>query len=121
MVVGRGGDPPSVVKLEPQIVFDDLVAAAKLDPIDVRQRLPVAWARARDAGELTGLRNVGLFSSHYLRARAPRLDGWDDREVLGRGCPRGDACQAAGASRLRGRLMDLHPGAGRTSARRSLR
>jgi hypothetical protein len=83
-VVGPGGDPPPVVELEPKIIFDDLVAAAELDPIDVRQRLPMAWARARDAGELTGLRNVGLFSSHYLRARAPRLEGWHDLEALGR-------------------------------------
>ncbi len=84
IVVGPGGDPPPVVELEPQIVLDDLVAATKLDPIDVRQRLPMAWTRARDAGELTGLRNVGLFSSHYLRARAPRLEGWRDLETLGR-------------------------------------
>jgi hypothetical protein len=84
LVVGPGGEPPPVVELDPKLIVDDLVAATQLDPLDVRQRLRTALARARDAGELTGLRNVGLFSSHYLRARAPRLPGWDDLDALGR-------------------------------------
>lgn len=84
VIAGPGGDPLPVVELDPRLIIDDLVAASTSDPIDVRQRLPVAWTRARDAGELTGLRNVGLFSSHYLRARAPRLEGWDELEAAGR-------------------------------------
>jgi hypothetical protein len=84
LVVGPGGEPPPVVELDPKLIVDDLVAATQLDPLDVRQRLRTALARARDAGELTGLRNVGLFSSHYLRTRAPRLPGWDNLDALGR-------------------------------------
>ena len=84
IVAGPGGSPPPVVELDVRLVVDDLVEAVGSDPIDVRQRLPAAWTRARDAGELTGLRNVGLFSSHYLRARAPRLDGWEDLDSVGR-------------------------------------
>ena len=88
LAVGPGGQPPPVVELDPKLIFDDLIAATELDPIDVRQRLPLAWSRARDAGELTGLRNVGLFSSHYLRSRASRLKGWQDLEPLGRAAAR---------------------------------
>jgi hypothetical protein len=76
LVVGPSGDPPPVVSLDAQLIVSDLAEAAELDPHDVRSRLPRAWERARGAGGLTGLRNVGLFSTHYLRARVPRIAQW---------------------------------------------
>lgn len=75
--VGPAGDPPPVVTLDARLVSGDLAAARELDPLDVRRRLPEAWDRARGAGGLAGRRNVGLFSAHYLRARAPQLPHWD--------------------------------------------
>ncbi len=74
LVVGPSGDPPPVVSLDAQLIVSDLAEAAELDPHDVRAKLPRAWERARGAGGLTGLRNVGLFSTHYLRARGRDLD-----------------------------------------------
>src|SRR3954453_13198889 len=84
LVVGPGGDPPPVLELDPRAVADELAAAAELDPLEVRERLPRAWERARGAGGLAGVRNVGLFSTHYLAARAPRLTEWPELEAMGR-------------------------------------
>ena len=88
MLVGPAGDPPPVLSLDPRLVIDELAAARELDPLDVRRRLPEAWHRARGAGGLAGLRNVGLFSTHYLRARAPQLAGWDELAETGRAAAR---------------------------------
>jgi hypothetical protein len=76
LVVGPSGKPPPTVRLDARLVVDELAAARSLDPLDVRKRLPAVWQRARGAGGMTGLRNVGLFSTHYLRARTPRLAEW---------------------------------------------
>lgn len=84
IVVGPGGDPPPVVELDPRAVVDDIAEAARLDALDVRERLPRVWDRARGAAGLGGVRNVGLFSTHYLASRAPRLPGWDQLAVSGR-------------------------------------
>jgi hypothetical protein len=70
--------------VDPRLVVSDLAEAATLDPHDVRSRLPRVWEQARGAGGLSGLRNVGLFSTHYLRARAPRLAEWSELEQTGR-------------------------------------
>ena len=88
LIVGPAGDPPPVVTLDARLVSDELAGARELDPFDVRRRLPEAWARARGAGGLAGLRNVGLFSAHYLRARAPHLPGWDELAERGRAASR---------------------------------
>lgn len=50
IVVGPGGDPPPVVELDPRAVVDDIAEAARLDALDVRERLPRVWDRARAAG-----------------------------------------------------------------------
>lgn len=84
LVVGPSGNPPPVVSVDPRLVVSDLADAATLDPHDVRSRLPRAWEQARGAGGLSGLRNVGLFSTHYLRSRAPRLAQWNALEQTGR-------------------------------------
>ena len=84
LIVGPGGDPPRVFRLDPHLVVAELAQAVGLDPLDVRRRLPEAFQRARGAAGLTGLRNVGLFSAHYLRARAPQLPGWDELGEQGR-------------------------------------
>jgi hypothetical protein len=89
LLVGPAGDPPPVISLDARLVMGELVAARELDPLDVRRRLPEAWQRARGAGGLAGLRNVGLFSAHYLRARAPQLPGWDELAETGRTAARG--------------------------------
>lgn len=89
VVVGPAGDPPEVISLDPRLVVGELAAARDLDPLDVRRRLPHAWQRARGAGGLAGLRNVGLFSGHYLRARAPQLPEWDELAQTGRAAVRG--------------------------------
>lgn len=94
MLVGPAGDPPPVVTLDPRLVADELAAARELDPLDVRRRLPEAWDRARGAAGLAGLRNVGLFSGHYLRARAPSLSGWDELARAGRAAARGRSLSA---------------------------
>jgi hypothetical protein len=94
LVVGPAGDPPPVVSLDARLVSDELVAARKLDPLDVRRRLPEVWERARGAVGLSGLRNVGLFSAHYLRARAPQLPGWDGLAEAGRAASQGRTLQA---------------------------
>lgn len=88
LVVGPGGDPPPVVSLDPRLVASDLAAAREQDPLDVRRRLPQVWQQARGAGGLVGLRNVSLFSTHYLRARAPRLPGWEELAEHGRAAAR---------------------------------
>ncbi len=88
LIVGPAGDPPPVLTLDARLVSDELAAARELDPLDVRRRLPEAWDRARGAGGLAGLRNVGLFSAHYLRARAPRLPGWNELAEAGRAASR---------------------------------
>jgi len=88
LVVGPSGNPPPVVSVDPRLVVTDLADAARLDPHDVRARLPRVWEQARGAGGLSGLRNVGLFSTHYLRDRAPRLPGWADLENTGRAAAR---------------------------------
>ncbi|MEX2645328.1 MAG: hypothetical protein WD249_03605 [Gaiellaceae bacterium] len=84
LVVGPSGNPPPVVSVDPRLIVSDLAEAATLDPHDVRSRLPRVWEQARGAGGLSGLRNVGLFSTHYLRARAPRLADWSELEQTGR-------------------------------------
>jgi hypothetical protein len=84
VVVGPGGDPPPVVRLDPRLVVDDLAVAAQLDPLEVRRRLPAAWERALGASGLVGLRNHGLFSNHYLQLRVPRYAEWDDLRETGR-------------------------------------
>lgn len=89
LLVGPAGDPPPVVSLDPRLVVGELASARGLDPLEVRRRLPEAWQRARGAGGLSGLRNVGLFSAHYLRARAPQLPGWDELAETGRAAARG--------------------------------
>ncbi|CAN5847579.1 hypothetical protein BH20GEM1_BH20GEM1_10220 [soil metagenome] len=94
LVVGPAGDPPPVVSLDPRLVSDELASARRLDPLDVRRRLPEAWDRARGAGGLAGLRNVGLFSGHYLRARAPKLSGWEELAGAGRAAARGTSLPA---------------------------
>ena len=94
LIVGPAGDPPPVVTLDARLVSDELAAARELDPLDVRRRLPEAWDRARGAGGLAGLRNVGLFSAHYLRARAPRLPGWHELAEAGRAASRGRSLTA---------------------------
>jgi len=76
IIVGPSGEPPPAVRLDPRLVISDLADARGLDPLAVRQRLPLVWQRVRGAGGLTGLRNVGLFSTHYLRSRVPRLAEW---------------------------------------------
>lgn len=76
LIVGPSGKPPPALRLDARLVVDELAAARDLDPLDVRKRLPLVWQRARGAGGMTGLRNVGLFSTHYLRSRTPRLPDW---------------------------------------------
>ncbi len=76
LLVGPSGKPPPAVRLDARLVVDELAAARDLDPLDVRKRLPLVWQRARGGGGMTGLRNVGLFSTHYLRSRAPQLPEW---------------------------------------------
>jgi hypothetical protein len=88
LVVGPSGNPPPVVSVDPRLVVSDLAEAATLDPHDVRSRLPRVWEQARGAGGLSGLRNVGLFSTHYLRSRAPRLGDWNELEETGRSAAR---------------------------------
>src|SRR5262249_20574028 len=75
-------------RLYARLVVDELAAARELDPLDVRKRLPLIWQRVRGAGGMTGLRNVGLFSTHYLRSRTPRLPQWSDLAEQG-GAARG--------------------------------
>jgi hypothetical protein len=99
LLVGPAGDPPPVVSLDPRLIADELASARELDPLDVRRRLPEAWERARGASGLAGLRNVGLFSAHYLRARAPQLPGWDELAGTGRA--------ASGGKNLPARLEAL--------------
>jgi hypothetical protein len=99
LVVGPSGKPPPAVRLDARLVVEDLASARELDPLDVRKRLPVAWQRARGAGGMTGLRNVGLFSTHYLRSRAPQLSDWE------RLAEQGGA--ARGARSLEARLKTL--------------
>jgi len=89
LVVGPSGNPAPVVSVDPRLVVADLAQAAQLDPHDVRARLPRVWEQARGAGGLSGLRNVGLFSTHFLRDRAPRSPGWADFEQAGRTAVRG--------------------------------
>jgi hypothetical protein len=84
LVVGPAGDPPPVVNLDLRLVLDELAAARELDPLDVRRRLPEVWELTRGAAGLAGLRNVSLFSAHYLRARAPQLPDWDELAAIGR-------------------------------------
>ncbi|MGI8679431.1 MAG: Eco57I restriction-modification methylase domain-containing protein, partial [Jatrophihabitans sp.] len=88
IVVGPSGDPPPAVRLDPRLIIDDLARARELDPLDVRTRLPAVWQRVRGAGGMAGLRNVGLFSTHYLRSRTPRLPEWAALEEQG-GAARG--------------------------------
>lgn len=88
LVVGPGGTPPPVTELDPRLVADDLRQAAALDPVEVRQRLPRAFRRAQGGGGLTGLRNQGLFSTHYLKARVPRFAEWDELAATGRAATR---------------------------------
>lgn len=76
LLVGPSGKPPPALRLDARLVVDELAAARELDPLDVRKRLPLLWQRVRGAGGMTGLRNVGLFSTHYLRSRTPRLAEW---------------------------------------------
>jgi hypothetical protein len=76
LLVGPSGKPPPAPRLDARLVVDELAAARRLDPLDVRKRLPLVWQRVRGAGGMTGLRNVGLFSTHYLRSRTPRLAEW---------------------------------------------
>lgn len=83
VLVGPSGDPPPAFRLDPQLVVADLKEAAELDALEVRRRLPIVWQRVRGAGGLTGLRNVGLFSTHYLKARVPRLPEWDALQEVG--------------------------------------
>lgn len=88
LAVGPGGDPVPVFSVDPRLLVDELATARELDPLDVRRRLPEALERARGAGGLTGLRNVELFSTHYLRARTPRHPEWGDLAQLGRAASR---------------------------------
>lgn len=83
-VVGPGGDPPPVVTLDPRLIADDLADAARLEPLEVRRRLPAAWERAAGASGLSGIRNRGLLSSHYLEKRVPRLPEWGHLRDVGR-------------------------------------
>lgn len=94
VLVGPSGDPPPVVSLDARLIANELASARELDPLDVRRRLPEAWDRARGAAGLTGLRNVGLFSAHYLKARAPQLPGWDELAETGRAATRGRSLPA---------------------------
>jgi hypothetical protein len=88
LVVGPGGEPPPVASIDARLIVAELTAARDLDALDVRRRLPEAIDRARGAGGLSGLRNVGLFSTHFLRARAPRLSEWSELEEIGRAAVR---------------------------------
>lgn len=94
LLVGPAGDPPPMMTLDARLVADELVAASALDPLDVRRKLPEAWERARGAGGLGGLRNVGLFSAHYLRVRAPKLRDWEGLTEVGRAASRGQSLPA---------------------------
>lgn len=76
LLVGPSGKPPPALRLDVRLIVDDLATARELDPLDVRKWLPLVWERARGVGAMTGLRNVGLFSTHYLRSRTPRLPEW---------------------------------------------
>jgi hypothetical protein len=87
-VVGPGGSPPPVAALDPRLIVGDLAAAATLDPLEVRQRLPQAFRRAQGAGGLAGVRNQGLFSAHFLRARVPRFAEWPELAEQGRAAAR---------------------------------
>ena len=87
-VVGPGASPPPVAALDPRLIVDDLAAAAALDPLEVRQRLPQAFRRAQGAGGLAGVRNQGLFSAHFLRARVPRFAEWPELAEQGRAAAR---------------------------------
>jgi len=84
VVVGPSGTPPPVFRVDPRLIVRDLAEASKLDPLDARRRLTSVWERVRGAAGLTGLRKVGLFSTHYLSARVPRLAEWRELERVGK-------------------------------------
>jgi hypothetical protein len=99
LLVGPSGKPPPAFRLDARLIIEDVAAARELDPLDVRKRLPLVWQRARGVGGMTGLRNVGLFSTHYLRSRTPRIFEWPNLVEQG--------AAARGARSLDARLKAL--------------